>query len=112
MKQISSVIDLETQLLISVGSAVAAGCVPCLQNIVEQARAHGIDEKKMRAAARTGQFIKEQPIRHMKVLSDELLGTHLLAVPAESACCPAEADEKKEESKMVTSASKPGCSCS
>lgn len=111
MKQISSVIDLETQLLISVGSAVAAGCIPCLQKIVEQARAHGIDEKKMRAAARTGQFIKEQPIKHMKVLADELLGTHLLAVPAEAAGCPAEADEK-EKSKMVMNASMPGCSCS
>jgi len=111
MKQISSVIDSETQLLISLGSAVAAGCLPCLQNIVEKARAHGIDEKKMRAAARTGQFIKEQPIKHMKALSDELLGTHLLAVPAEAARCPAEAGEK-EKSKMVTSASTPGCSCS
>jgi len=111
MRQISSVIDLETQLLISVGSAVAAGCLPCLQNIVEKARAHGIDEKKMRAAARTGQFIKEQPIKHMKVLSDELLGTHFLAVPAESTCCPAESDEK-EKSKTVMSASTPACSCS
>ena len=111
MKQISSVIDLETQLLISVGSAVAAGCVPCLQKIVEHARAHGIDEQKMRAAARTGQFIKEQPIKHMKVLSDELLGTHFLAVPAESAGCPAETDEK-EKSKTAMTASTPACSCS
>jgi hypothetical protein len=46
MKRVSSVIDLETQLLISVGSAVAAGCVTCLQNIVAQARVNGIDEKK------------------------------------------------------------------
>ncbi len=111
MKQISSVIDLETQLLISVGSAVAAGCIPCLQNIVAQARARGIDEKKIRAAARTGQFIKEQPIRHMKELSDELLGTHLLKVPAESACCPAETNEK-EKSETPVNASKPTCSCS
>ena len=111
MKQISSVIDLETQLLISVGSAVAAGCIPCLQNIVKQARAHGIDEKKMRAAARTGQFIREEPIKHMKALSDELLGTHFLPVPAETAGCPAKEDQK-EKSEMVMSAPAPGCSCS
>ncbi|MEN6319427.1 MAG: carboxymuconolactone decarboxylase family protein [Syntrophaceae bacterium] len=111
MTQISSVIDLETQLLISVGAAVAAGCVPCLQNIVEQGRIHGIDEKKMRAAARTGQFMKEQPIKHMKVFSDELLGTHLLGVPAETACCPAGADES-EKSKTIASVSTPACSCS
>lgn len=111
MKPISSIIDLETQLLISVGSAVAAGCVPCLQNIVAQARSHGIDEKKMRAAARTGQFIKEQPIKHMKEFSDELLGTHLLAVPADAASCPAESDEK-EKSKTAMRASAPACSCS
>jgi hypothetical protein len=111
MKPVSSVIDLETQLLISVGAAVAAGCIPCLQNIVAQARTYGIDEKKMRAAARTGQFVKEQPIRHMKVFSDELLGTHLLAVPAEAASCPAEVNEK-EKSEVSVCVPNSGCSCS
>lgn len=111
MKSISSVIDLETQLLIAVGSAVAAGCIPCLQNIVAQARTLGVDEKKMRAAARTGQFIKEQPMRHMKEYCDELLGTHLLAVPADSGRCPSDADENGK-SKTALSSSAPACSCS
>lgn len=111
MKPISSVVDQETQLLISMGAAVAAGCIPCLQSIVAQARANGIDEKKMRAAARTGQFVKEQPIRDMKVFSDELLGTHLLAVPAEAAGCPVEVNEK-EKTEMSVRAPNSGCSCS
>lgn len=87
MKPISGILDVETQLLISVGSAVAAGCIPCLQTIVSQARTHGIAETKLKAAARTGQFIKEQPQNHMKAFADELLGTHLQGAPAAGAGC-------------------------
>jgi AhpD family alkylhydroperoxidase len=111
MKQISSIIDPETQLLISIGSAVAAGCIPCLQGVVDHARAHGIDEKKMRAAARTGQFMKEQPIKHMKTFSDELLGTHLQTIPADPVCCPAESSNN-ESNTAISITSSPACSCS
>jgi hypothetical protein len=38
MKQISSVLDMETQFLVLVGSAVAANCIPCLETIAAQAR--------------------------------------------------------------------------
>ena len=88
MKQVSEVLDVETQLLISVGSAVAAGCIPCLETIVGKARAEGIDEKKLRAAARTGQFVKDQPAGHMKAFADDLLGTHLqpASAPASGGC--------------------------
>jgi len=95
MKAISNVLDAETQLLISVGSAVAAGCIPCLQTIVDKARAEGIDERKLRAAARTGQFVKEQPASHMKAFSDELLGTHLQQNEAASGSgCPMDSGDK------------------
>jgi arsenite methyltransferase len=95
MKAISNVLDTETQLLISVGSAVAAGCIPCLQGIVDKARAEGIDERKLRAAARTGQFVKEQPASHMKAFSDELLGTHLQQNEAASGSgCPLDSGDK------------------
>jgi SAM-dependent methyltransferase len=70
-------LDRETQLLVATGSAVAAGCVPCLQRIVDMARAEGIDQVKLKAAAITGQYVKEQPNNHMKALADDLLGTHL-----------------------------------
>jgi hypothetical protein len=71
-------LDTETQLLISIGSAVAAGCIPCLKGIIEKARAYGIDEWKLKIAANSGQFIKDQPINMMKAGADELLGTHLM----------------------------------
>jgi arsenite methyltransferase len=93
VKQVSEILDVETQLLISVGSAVAAGCIPCLETIVEKARAEGIDEKKLRAAVRTGQFVKDQPAGHMKAFADSLVGTHLHSAksgveqaPAASGC--------------------------
>jgi alkylhydroperoxidase/carboxymuconolactone decarboxylase family protein YurZ len=70
-------LDRETQLLIAAGSAVAAGCITCLETIVEMARTEGIDERKLREAVMTGQFVKEQPNNHMKEVADELLGTHL-----------------------------------
>ena len=109
MKQISNVLDVETQLLISVGSAVAAGCIPCLENLVEKARAEGIEEKKLKAAARTGQFVKDQPASHMKAFADELLGTHLLGVSApEGGCCPmGSADEEASEGSAAGA-----CGCS
>ena len=55
MKPLFKGLDTETQLLVALGSAVASGCIPCLENMAGMALAEGIDEKKMRAAAITGQ---------------------------------------------------------
>ena len=74
-------LDRETQLLVATGAAVAAGCMPCLQTIVDMARAQGIDERKLKEAAMTGQHVKEQPNGMMKKFADDLLGTHLQARP-------------------------------
>ena len=76
MKTTFKGLDTETQLLVALGSAVASGCIPCLENITAMARAENIDEKKMRAAAIVGQFVKDQPASHMKAKADELLNTH------------------------------------
>ncbi len=48
MKPIFKGLDTETQLLVALGSAVASGCIPCLENITGTARAEGIEEKKRR----------------------------------------------------------------
>ena len=74
-------LDRETQLLVATGSAVAAGCMPCLEKIVEMARTEGVDEKKIKEAVLTGQYVKEQPIRMMKEFADKLTGTHLMSAP-------------------------------
>ena len=109
MKPFGSGLDTETQLLVAVGSAVASGCIPCLENITRLARAEKIDEKKMRVAAIIGQFVKDQPASNMKTTADRLLGTHLqssaaqVGCPMESQAAPAAA-EQDESSK--------GCGCS
>ncbi|MDJ0623717.1 MAG: carboxymuconolactone decarboxylase family protein, partial [Desulfocapsaceae bacterium] len=61
MKSFVKGLESETQLLIGVGSAIAAGCIPCLENLYTMAREAGIAEKKIRAAALIGQFVKDQP---------------------------------------------------
>ena len=77
MQSSLSALDRETQLLVAAGSAVAAGCMPCLETIVGMARTEGIDEKKLKEAVMTGQYVKEQPANMMKEFADQLVGTHL-----------------------------------
>jgi len=118
MEHTIKTLDRETQLLISTGAAVAAGCMPCLTSIVEIARSHGIDEWKLKSAAKTGQFIKDKPLNAMKAHSDELLGTHFSGKSAESddGFCPL-----KDEGSLPKPAAAPiddagtgtrGCGCS
>ena len=92
MKPFTKGLDTETQLLVALGSAVASGCIPCLESITGLARAEKINEKKMRAAAIIGQFVKDQPANNMKSTADELLGTHLQSTVSQ-AKCPMESDE-------------------
>ena len=101
MKPFTKGLDTETQLLVAMGSAVASGCIPCLESITQLARAENIDEKKMKAAAIIGQFVKDQPANNMKMSADRLLGTHLhsgaaqVGCPMESEAAPAAAQKNK-----------------
>lgn len=108
-------LDNETRLLVATGAAVAAGCVPCLQTIVDKARAEGVSERKLKEAAITGQYVKEQPNRTIRAFADELLGTHLNArdAAADTPCpltgsSPAGAGEKVAPREPASS----GCGCS
>ena len=111
MKPLFKGLDTETQLLVALGSAVASGCIPCLENITGMARAEGIDEKKMRAAAIIGQFVKDQPANNMKAFADRLLGTHLQAAAAQ-ASCPMESEKTPVAADPNQSKSKAACGCS
>lgn len=77
MDKIFSGLDSETQLLVALGAAVACGCIPCLESIVKMARSSGIEEKKLKAAAIIGQYVKDQPAAAIKARADALLATHL-----------------------------------
>ena len=93
-------LDTETQLLVGIGAAVAAGCIPCLEKMVKLANGVDLDAKKLKAAAIIGQFVKDQPAAHMKSAADNLLGTHL-QIAEGKATCPIETPEDQE----------PGCGC-
>ena len=109
MKPFYKGLDTETQLLVALGSAVASGCIPCLESIAGMARDEGIDEKKMRAAVIIGQFVKDQPANNMKMTADKLLGTHLQSV-ASQAGCPMES--KETPMAVDHNESKKACGCS
>ncbi len=109
MKPLFKGLDTETQLLVALGSAVASGCIPCLESITGLARVEGIDEKKMRAAAIIGQFVKDQPANNMKATADQLLGTHLQAAAAKIGC-PMESE--KTPPAADHNESKKACRCS
>ena len=119
MKGSLSALDRETQLLVAAGSAVAAGCIPCLESIVGMARADGIDEKKIKEAVMTGQYVKDQPANMMKQAADQLVGTHLSgkALSTESGGCPLSADvgkgaQPQQPAVAETGCGSGGCGCS
>ena len=86
MEAIFKGLDTETQLLVGIGAAVASGCIPCLEKMVELANGSKLDAKKLKAAAIIGQFVKDQPAAHMKSTADSLLGTHLLKAETKTTC--------------------------
>jgi alkylhydroperoxidase/carboxymuconolactone decarboxylase family protein YurZ len=111
MKPFAKGLDTETQLLVAMGSAVASGCIPCLESIARMARAESIDEKKMRAAAIIGQFVKDQPAGNMKMTADRLLGTHLQSAP-DNRDCPLESKEAEHSEEAAGCAPGGTCGCS
>ena len=116
MQSSLSALDRETQLLVAAGSAVAAGCMPCLETIVGMARTEGIDEKKLREAVMTGQYVKEQPANMMKEFADQLVGTHLSGKPRTAdGGCPLSGesgdDAQAQQENATTACGTGGCGC-
>jgi len=111
MKPLFKGLDTETQLLVALGSAVASGCIPCLENISGMARAEGIEEKKLKTAAIIGQFVKDQPANNMKATADTLLGTHLQSAPLQTGC-PIESSMEENAQQQEECGSAGGCGCS
>jgi hypothetical protein len=111
MKTLFKGLDTETQLLVALGSAVASGCIPCLETISGIARAEGIEEKKLKTAAIIGQFIKDQPANNMKATADNLLGTHLQSAQ-EQTSCPFDSGVAENAYQYEESRLEGGCGCS
>ena len=85
----------ETQILIAMGAAVAAGCQPCLAQLVELAKNEELGIASMRAAVTIGQFVKDQPAKEVQALANTLLGEDPVQKAA-SIPCPC-GDEAVEE---------------
>jgi hypothetical protein len=96
MDQLFKGLDVETQLLVGIGAAIAAGCIPCLEKMNNLASEAGIEPKKLKAAAIIGQFVKDQPAGQIKATADRLLGTHLQSAPL-SAACPADVPQSEND---------------
>jgi hypothetical protein len=109
MKAFVKGLDTETQLLVGIGAAVAAGCIPCLEKMVALANGSNLDAKQLKAAAIIGQLVKDQPAAHMKSTADNLLGTHLQKAETK-ATCPVETpgDQKQDCGCETVNAS---CAC-
>ncbi|NNL76227.1 MAG: carboxymuconolactone decarboxylase family protein [Desulfobacterales bacterium] len=111
MKPLFKGLDTETQLLVAIGSAVASGCIPCLENISGMARSEGIQDKKLKAAAIIGQFVKDQPANNMKATADKLLGTHFQTAAVQTDCpMDSSKEEHAEQHEGIKAAE--GCGCS
>lgn len=86
----------ETQILVAMGAAVAAGCSRCLERLVGLAESEGIAPLQMQAAVSVGQFVKDQPARQIKELADKLTGSRLLS-DGLAIECPAETEKTSQK---------------
>ena len=102
-------LDTETQLLVGIGAAVAAGCIPCLEKMVDLANGSNLDAKKLRAAAIIGQFVKDKPAAHMKATADNLLGTHLQKAETKSTYPVGTPEDQKQDCGCETE--NESCAC-
>ncbi|MCP3985849.1 MAG: hypothetical protein GY723_15815 [bacterium] len=91
-------LDVRAPMLIAAGSAVAAGCEPCLNSLVPKLIEAGVGGADIRRAVEIGQDIKDRAATSIKEVADLLAGTNLLGgiVPEEcgteetkegAACC-------------------------
>ena len=91
--------------------------MPCLETIVGMARADGVEERKLKEAVMTGQYVKDQPINMMKEFADNLVGTHLAARPLTTeGGCPLSREPGQEtgpqEATPEVGCGTGGCGCS
>jgi hypothetical protein len=64
-------------MLIAAGSAMAAGCEPCLNQAIPGLIESGLADADIRRAVEIGQSVKETSARNMKEVADVLAGTSL-----------------------------------
>jgi hypothetical protein len=73
-------------MLIAAGSAMAAGCEPCLNQAIPGLIEAGVAEPDIRRAVEIGQSVKDIAADNMKEAADVLAGTELLRTLSSDAC--------------------------
>lgn len=84
--------DGKTKLLISLGAATAANCVPCFQTLFAKANAAGLTGEEIKEAADIGDQVKKGAQIAIRIRINDLLGrTTEEATPcnvgSERPCC-------------------------
>lgn len=87
--------DRDLFLLVAAGSAMAAGCEPCLDQIIPNLIEAGVPDGDIRRAVEIGDQVREAAAEYMKEVADVLADTRLAQgavpekAPADSAAAPA-----------------------
>ena len=73
-------------MLVAAGSAMAAGCEPCLNHVIPNLIEVGVPENEIRRAVEIGQCVKDRKAEIMKEAADVLAGTSFLDGEAPEPC--------------------------
>jgi len=84
--------DERTRLLISLGAATAANCVPCFHNFFTKADALGLTGEEIREAADIGDQVKKGAQIAIRIRINDLIGRKAADAPpcnagSERPCC-------------------------
>lgn len=86
-------IDVRVPMLIAAGSAVAAGCEPCLNSVIPKLIEADVHDADIRKAVEIGQGIKDRQASNIKEVADLLTGTNLLDGAVAEECETSDANE-------------------
>ena len=73
----SGIMNRNMSLLVAAGSAMAAGCEPCMDQLIPSLIEAEVSDRDIRRAVEVGQSVKEAAAEYMKEVADVLAGTRL-----------------------------------
>lgn len=79
-------------MLIAAGSAMAAGCEPCLNTVIPNLIESGVSDVEIQNAVTIGQSVKDRKADTMKETADILTGTNFLDKEVHEKCSTEEID--------------------
>lgn len=75
------IVDRKVSLLLAAASAMAAGCEPCMDQIIPNLIDAGVADADIRRAVEIGQRVKDAAADYMREVADVLAGTQLVRSP-------------------------------